>query len=196
MATTPANKRAQSKAECCACCNDEVQLPGTILAREAFCDVNSHNRKCTDTLCCLVFLVFLAAWGVVCFVGLHYGELLSLVYARDYRGRVCGTGDFVDRTRTYYPRLKDDLLQYAFDTVEGFTTGEAVDLTNLEINFEELQLTGICVESCPHMRDLICTPEYVRRVSVRHTSGAACMHVAIDRSVGRSVGRSANSKTA
>ena len=142
------------------CCNKETQLPSGILDREEFCAVNNTGRKCTDICCCFIFLIFLAAWAAAFGIGYYYGEPLSLIYAKDYKQRLCGVGEFENKTRTYYPRLKDDLLQYAMDLIG--------DVTNL--NFEEivqnldldlLDLTGICVESCPVIYDVVCTPEYL-----------------------------------
>ena len=154
-----ANKKGSSDSECC---DRPVDLPSTILQREDFCDVNSHNRKCTDVLCCLVFLAVLACWGVVFFIGIHYGKLESLVYARDYRGRLCGVEQFENQTLTYYPRLKDDLIQYAFDTIDGFSLDDLDELLSApDLDLENLRLTGVCVEQCPRMHDLVCTPDYL-----------------------------------
>eukprot|EP00591_Stephanopyxis_turris_P010664 CAMPEP_0195527514 /NCGR_PEP_ID=MMETSP0794_2-20130614/29231_1 /TAXON_ID=515487 /ORGANISM="Stephanopyxis turris, Strain CCMP 815" /LENGTH=1048 /DNA_ID=CAMNT_0040658435 /DNA_START=444 /DNA_END=3590 /DNA_ORIENTATION=+ len=67
-------------------------------------------------------------------------------------------------TRAYYPRLKDDLMQFALD----FVVNSADDLSNLDflalmdvIDFDLLSLTGICVESCPVTYDVICTSDYL-----------------------------------
>lgn len=70
------------------CCDNETVIPSGIMEREEFCAVKAKGRKCTDCFCCLIFLVFMAAW-VACFaIGMTFGDERSLIYARDYKVRV------------------------------------------------------------------------------------------------------------
>ncbi len=73
------------------CCENETVIPTAIMEREAFCDVKTQGRKCTDALCCLIFLVFLAAWAACFIVGAHFGDRNSLIYGRDYKVGGYGT---------------------------------------------------------------------------------------------------------
>jgi hypothetical protein len=142
------------------CCDKETEFPTGLIEREKFCKVSKEGRKCTDFCCCVLFLVFLALWGVCFFIGYYYGEPLSLIYARDYKDRLCGTGDFENQTRTYYPRLKDDLLEFAMQTLGSITSLDFEALMNV-LDFDVLNLTGICVESCPEVYDVVCTSDYL-----------------------------------
>lgn len=153
-------------------CDKETELPSAILDREDFCNVNNHGRKCTDLCCCFIFLVFLAAWGSCFLVGWHFGEPLSLIYARDYKNRLCGVNEFVNQTRTYYPRLKDDLLEYAVQTLGDLTSLDFEALLQ-SLDFEILNLTGICVESCPTVYEVVCTPDYLLTSSLPNNSQVA-----------------------
>lgn len=150
---------AKTKEGCCGC-DKETVLPSGILDREDFCDVNNHGRKCTDCFCCIIFLLFLAAWGGCFVVAWSLQEPLSLIYARDYKGRLCGVGEFENQTRTYYPRLKDDLLEYALATIGDITSLDFESLIN-SLDFDLLNLTGVCVESCPTVYEVVCTPDYL-----------------------------------
>jgi len=50
------------------------------------------NRSCTDVLCVLLFLVFVAGWVGVGIIGLRAGNPEQLVYPSNSEGEICGRG--------------------------------------------------------------------------------------------------------
>nr|XP_053656194.1 choline transporter-like protein 4 isoform X2 [Cherax quadricarinatus] len=71
------------------------------------------NRSCTDILCLLLFVAFLAGWGVVTVFAALHGDPSRLLYPTDSMGRVCGRGElqnksfllFFDLTRCATPKV-------------------------------------------------------------------------------------------
>ena len=74
--------------------------------------------------------------------------------------RLCGGVEFPDKNLAYYPRLKDDLLEYAMQTIGSL---ESLDIYSLmdNLDFDILNLTGICMDHCPEPNEVVCTPEYL-----------------------------------
>ncbi|XP_063885368.1 choline transporter-like 2 isoform X3 [Scylla paramamosain] len=56
------------------------------------------NRSCTDIICLLLFLAFLVGWGIVTGFAVYGGDPERLLYPTDSEGRVCGRGEFVNKT--------------------------------------------------------------------------------------------------
>lgn len=77
----------------------------------------------------------------------------SLVYARDYNGKTCGTSapgfNCTDGTckNIYYPRLTQDLIVAA---KRGVT------------NPLDIPLTGVCMRACPRRGSVVCLYEAER----------------------------------
>ncbi|XP_068238990.1 choline transporter-like protein 4 isoform X3 [Palaemon carinicauda] len=72
------------------------------------------NRSCTDILCFLLFVAFLAGWGVVAGFAAFNGDPSRLLYPTDSLGRVCGKDPevvnktyllFFDLTRCASPKV-------------------------------------------------------------------------------------------
>lgn len=55
------------------------------------------NRGCTDVLCLLLFIAFVAGWIVVGVYAFANGNPLKLVYPSDSQGNICGSSSLVDR---------------------------------------------------------------------------------------------------
>ena len=49
-----------------------------------------ENRKCTDVLCCLIFLAFIIAWFICGFYGFSNGDPTLLTYPYDSDDNQCG----------------------------------------------------------------------------------------------------------
>jgi solute carrier family 44 (choline transporter-like protein), member 2/4/5 len=79
-----------------------------------------ENRGCTDCLCCLLFVAFVAAWFTIGIYGFANGDPLLLTYPFDSYQHQCGRGVTSDYSYVYYP--------YPFP---GYTTYRA------------------CLKSCP-----------------------------------------------
>lgn len=89
------------------------------------------NRSCTDILCFLLFIAFLAGWGVVAGFAAFNGDPSRLLYPTDSLGRVCGKDPEVIN-KTYL--LFFDLTRCASPKV--IATG--------------CPTPQVCVKECPH----------------------------------------------
>ena len=69
------------------------------------------DRRCTDILCLLVFALFWGGLVAIFTVVWSTGDTMSLFYDADYLGDRCGVGALKNRTKAYYPRMADDLLE-------------------------------------------------------------------------------------
>mmetsp|Transcript_20538 Transcript_20538/g.55280 ORF Transcript_20538/g.55280 Transcript_20538/m.55280 type:complete len:717 (-) Transcript_20538:312-2462(-) len=109
----------------------ENELPGPRPASE---------RGCTDLLCLILFAVF---WvGMICIMGVSVanGDIDAITYGADYKGNRCGRGDFVNRSKTVYPRIEEDLFeqrQFILDRRPWL-----------------IKLYGLCVEECVDENDV------------------------------------------
>lgn len=110
-----------------------------------------ENRSCTDILCLLIFLIFVAAWVFVSIMAFKSGNLYWITSGVDYKGEICsipsdktpnstalaaaGYGDtWTNRTLIWYPL--DPTLLFASD----------LDVTTIITQVLKL---GICVDRCP-----------------------------------------------
>ena len=69
------------------------------------------DRRCTDILCLLLFALFWGGLVAIFTVVWSTGDMMSLFYDADYLGDRCGVGALKNRTKAYYPRMADDLLE-------------------------------------------------------------------------------------
>ncbi|XP_071802094.1 choline transporter-like protein 2 [Asterias amurensis] len=89
------------------------------------------NRSCTDIICCIIFTVFVIGMFVVGGIGWYSGNPLTLVYATDSEGNVCGQSPGFE--------TKPNLIY--FDLLECFTTTSALELG--------CPSPKVCVQDCP-----------------------------------------------
>lgn len=139
------------------------------------CKVNDHKRKCTDFGCCILFFAWWIVWLVIAAVALDRGDPVQLVYGQDYQGAQCGIFDYKeniafpnhkDQKKVVYPRMSEDLAEWS--TSYGIGDIAEIDWTTLGWDLiNDLNLTGVCVESCPSYGDVICTDHY------RYNNGGA-----------------------
>eukprot|EP00941_MAST-03F_sp_MAST-3F-sp1_P005714 g5714.t1 len=141
----------------------------TVMEFEKKCEVSGRNRKCTDCACLVLFFLLLTAWIVLGSISVFHGKPHRLVYGDDYRGLTCGMvneiedGEIVDytnRTQVVYPRLTKDLAKWALSqnlgsisTLDPFEVGHSI--------LSKLNLTGICLNSCPKQGDIVCLDTYL-----------------------------------
>ncbi|POM78333.1 Choline transporter-like protein, partial [Phytophthora palmivora] len=114
------------------------------------------NRKCTDVLCLIFFVVFWIGMIVIAGVGYHYGKPQRLIYGTDWMGRTCGAkAEKTDNVPAYdfrhykymiYPRLSEDFTALA---EAGFSASDLSNPSTLR------KLFGVCVPSCPVLTDAI-----------------------------------------
>jgi len=62
----------------------------------------TRDRKCTDVICLILFLVFIAAWAIVAFYAAVNGDINRVIYPTDSQGRICGAGDLKDRPKLLF----------------------------------------------------------------------------------------------
>jgi len=118
------------------CCKKKVGTEDDIIY------VQRSDRKCTDCLFCILFLVFWFGMVVIAGVAIPGGDPERLLYGVDHEGKVCGGSDRVDQKHVYYPRITEDILNYA-------KSGETNPL--------KIKLFGICMNGCPALGDVVCT---------------------------------------
>ena len=136
------------------------------------CKVNDHKRKCTDFGCCILFFAWWIFWLILAFIALEKGDPIQLIYGQDYQGAQCGINDYEtgimypnheNQKKVVYPRLGTDLEEWAASV--GITDVEDIDWTTLGWDLvENLNLTGVCVSTCPEQGDVVCTDHYVNQV--------------------------------
>ena len=136
------------------------------------CKVNDHKRKCTDFGCCILFFAWWIFWLVLAFIALEKGDPIQLIYGQDYQGAQCGINDYeagiaypnhANQKKVVYPRLGTDLQEWAESV--GIDDVADIDWTTLGWDLvDNLNLTGICVSSCPDQGDVICTDHYVNQI--------------------------------
>ena len=44
-----------------------------------------QNRKCTDLICCSIYVVFIIIWVAVAIIAVHFGNEAALFYGTDYQ---------------------------------------------------------------------------------------------------------------
>ncbi|ETW09874.1 hypothetical protein H310_00321 [Aphanomyces invadans] len=121
----------------------------------------TSNRKCTDILCTLLFVVFWIGMIVISVIAFTRGKPERLAYGMDFKGRICGTSgstpgissvpyDLTAYKYLAYPRLAQDLNAMAIDPDFSPT-----DPSNLK------KLYGVCVATCPTSRSSTGSPQYV-----------------------------------
>lgn len=88
----------------------------------------AKRRSCTDILCVLIFLVFIAGWVGVGVIGFQGGNPEQLVYPSNSNGEICGRGTFEGEPNLFFQDLTKCL---SLTAVFGCPTPQ------------------VCVKSCP-----------------------------------------------
>ena len=91
-----------------------------------------RNRSCTDVICCVIFLVFLAGMGVVAYFAFAYGNPETLIYPSDYQGQLCGESEAV-KTKPY---------AFYFDWLSCLSSSVLISLS--------CPTPQVCVKTCPN----------------------------------------------
>uniref|UniRef100_A0A0B7B198 Choline transporter-like protein n=1 Tax=Arion vulgaris TaxID=1028688 RepID=A0A0B7B198_9EUPU len=91
----------------------------------------NKNRSCTDVICCLVFIVFLAGLVVVAYFAYVYGDPKLLIYPQDSEGNLCGLGNKANKKYLFF-----------FDLVTCGRMGPGVFI-------DGCPTPQVCVEQCP-----------------------------------------------
>uniref|UniRef100_A0A7S4WH54 Choline transporter-like protein n=1 Tax=Alexandrium monilatum TaxID=311494 RepID=A0A7S4WH54_9DINO len=99
--------------------------------------VGRARRRCTDALCCLVFLVAILAMLALGAAGVRYGDqtiLVRFARGRDFKGRICGLD----------PEVKDFRLTY-YTLQSGSLPVPPGNWTSAERS----RLRAVCTSKCP-----------------------------------------------
>ena len=97
-----------------------------------------EGRRCVDVICLLLFAAFWVVMIALTSVVYTYGDPNKIFNGVDYMGQTCGDPANLNtstRTKVWYPRIGDDLLEQSSSLSTGF--------------FWDIQLYGVCVEQCP-----------------------------------------------
>ncbi|XP_070531870.1 choline transporter-like protein 2 [Ptychodera flava] len=89
------------------------------------------NRSCTDIICCIIFICFMAGMLAVGYYAWGNGNPYKLIYPTDSRGQICG----------YDTLVKDKPYLFYFDLVDCASTASLIEL--------QCPTTQICVSECP-----------------------------------------------
>ncbi|XP_074595594.1 choline transporter-like 2 isoform X2 [Brevipalpus obovatus] len=89
-----------------------------------------RDRKCTDCLCLLIFVLFISGWAVLSFFAIRYGDPEQVIYPSDSFGRICGRNELRDKPYLYFFNI--------------------LKCAKWESLNEGCKTTQVCVESCPN----------------------------------------------
>ncbi|GFS26601.1 choline transporter-like protein 2 [Elysia marginata] len=89
------------------------------------------KRSCTDVVCCLLFIIFIAGLVVVAYFAFLYGDPELLIYPEDSDGNLCGLGSYKDKKYLFF-----------FDLVKCGRMGPGVFVNGCPT-------PQVCVEKCP-----------------------------------------------
>ncbi|XP_006823430.1 choline transporter-like protein 2 [Saccoglossus kowalevskii] len=89
------------------------------------------NRSCTDIICCVIFIVFIAGMFAVGYFAWSNGNPYKLIYATDGRGQICG----------YDTLVADKPYLFYFDITACASAASLLEL--------QCPTTQICVSKCP-----------------------------------------------
>lgn len=116
------------------------------------------KRSCTDVICCLLFVIFIAGLVVVAYWAFVYGDPELLIYPEDSDGNLCGLGSFKDRKYLFF-----------FDLVKCGRMGPGVFVNGCPT-------PQVCVDKCPDDNYV-----YLQNVADQDKSKLICKY-GVDRS--------------
>ncbi|XP_069491114.1 choline transporter-like protein 4 [Ambystoma mexicanum] len=93
------------------------------------------NRSCTDIICCVIFMVFIAGYIVVGIVAWVYGDPRQVIYPRNSTGMYCGIGENTGKPFVLY-----------FDIVKCIL---GTNIMAAAMNGMQCPTTQVCVSECP-----------------------------------------------
>ena len=99
----------------------------------------NQDRSCTDIICCLIFILFVAGWIFIFGYGLSKGDPGKLMTPFDEKGKGCGYSAGYEN----YPFI----FFYAF----GQDFGALVNpVTNPNFDVNQIYTMTFCVDNCPN----------------------------------------------
>lgn len=93
------------------------------------------NRSCTDIICCIIFILFIAGYMIVGILAWLYGDPRQVIYPRNSTGSYCGFGPNEDKPFVLY-----------FDILKCIT---GTNIMAAALNGLQCPTTQVCVSQCP-----------------------------------------------
>lgn len=109
--------------------------------------VSIRDRKCTDILFLLIFILYWVGIVTIGIVGQQNGDPRLLIYGSDSNKVTCGGDQKPNETFVVFPRAAED----AFIASQSFTS--KTDLIS------KLNFYSVCVNECPQEGDIVCSDE-------------------------------------
>eukprot|EP00058_Branchiostoma_floridae_P023889 XP_002609379.1 hypothetical protein BRAFLDRAFT_86470 [Branchiostoma floridae] len=130
-----------------------------------------ENRSCTDIICCLLFIIFIAGFLAVGILAWVHGDPKLLLYPTDSQGNLCGNGNYASKPNLHFFNLLDcagfasvldgcptpqvcvaacptEYWAFAVELVK-MTAGGQADYDKF-ICTNDVNITGaVCVATCP-----------------------------------------------
>jgi len=102
------------------------------------------NRSCTDVICCIIFVVYIAFMIVIGILAYLWGDPYKLLYPSDTHGNTCGEGTLANKKYLFY----FDLLECIPDSISQVTS------------MSYCKTHQICVEKCPSANTYYLDPTF------------------------------------
>ena len=103
-----------------------------------------RDRKCTDLLWLMFFVLFWCGMLVIGVLGLQNGDPRKLVYGKNYNSQVCVSPS----KYVYYPRINEDMY--------------GIVMSGGQIDYDKIPFYGICLDACPMEGEWVCDNELKR----------------------------------
>ncbi|XP_054834408.1 choline transporter-like protein 4 [Eublepharis macularius] len=105
------------------------------------------NRSCTDIICCVLFLAFLAGYIVVGLLAWLYGDPRQVIYPRNSTGSYCGIGENSNKPFVLY-----------FNMINCITS---LNIMAAAMNGLQCPTPQVCVSSCPTNFSVVLPTDYI-----------------------------------
>nr|XP_056700588.1 choline transporter-like protein 4 [Euleptes europaea] len=105
------------------------------------------NRSCTDIICCVLFMAFLAGYIIVGILAWLYGDPRQVIYPRNSTGAYCGVGDNRNKPFVLY-----------FNMINCITS---LNVMAAAMNGLQCPTPQICVSSCPANFSVVLPTHYI-----------------------------------
>ena len=109
----------------------------------------NQNRRCTDVVFAVMYLVLLLTMGIIALYGSRYGDSNRLLYPTNHEGDTCGVNQHKGKYNVYYPQLQEDLVNAMVQEPEKYNPLKGGSIM-------AVPLFGVCVKHCPAVGETYC----------------------------------------
>ncbi|XP_038624608.1 choline transporter-like protein 4 [Tachyglossus aculeatus] len=124
------------------------------------------KRGCTDVLCYILFMLFIAGYCIVGIVAWVYGDPQQVLYPRNSSGLYCGVGANRDKPNLMYFNI--------------FSCARYTNILTMATNGLQCPTTQICVSSCPQIHWVVLPTDLYKTVSQVFTEKQDFCHPEVD----------------